>query len=239
MSDDDSGPSPRRSWEDPHPGQKISIPVGAPAGLFGHPQFIGDGDEVSGVIAKAGGIHYSGRPMVRKSLRTRHRSTIPKPLKIPDQVPEEAESKSAPLRPCPAEFIIDNIEPVPADPKLELAKPLNPDTDTETEVVMTLEDSETDGAKIAPTSSCLTDFSNYLGVSIVDDDNNYDDASVTMVDSEAFSRMQSVEDLYGWDAELNRKTDHGVCACDQFQYRRAGGSKRSLLHRVFSSGRKT
>lgn len=188
--------------------------------------------------------------MVRKSLRTRHRSMVHKPLKIPDQVPEEPESKSAPLvRSCPAEFVLDVSAPASPNPRMEQpARPANQDTDTETEVDdMATDDAEKDARKCGQPSPCLTDFSNYLGVSIVDDDDdedeeNFDDeVSVTVVDSEAFSRMQSVEDLYGWEAALSRKpgcgiSDHGVCdGCDQFQYRRAGGSKRSLLHRVFSS----
>lgn len=45
------------------------------------------------------------------------------------------------------------------------------------------------------------------------------------------------EDPYGWEAELDKKVAAGdVSCCPAFQYRRAGGGKRSLLQKVLSLG---
>lgn len=56
----------------------------------------------------------------------------------------------------------------------------------------------------------------------------------------------SLNDVYGWDAELDRRIEAGPrpaihadapCGCDlDYTYRRKAGGKRSLLHRVFSLG---
>ncbi|KAI1846577.1 hypothetical protein JX265_010696 [Neoarthrinium moseri] len=201
---------------------------------------------MGGVAAKAVGVHYTGRPVVRKSLRARQRNSMPKPLKIPAKVPEEAQSKSAPLV---MSHQINCVPPscplrLPVLPMPETVKALDLDTDTETEVGIPLEDVDRDEAKMAPTPPSLTDFSNYLGISIMDE--VCDDSSVTLAGSETYSRVQSVDDLYGWEAELTRKVSCGIaatnaCHCDSFDYRRANGHKRSLLHRVFSipSSRRT
>jgi len=86
----------------------------------------------------------------------------------------------------------------------------------------------------------LTDFSNHLGIIEAADDG---DASVTVVDSDAFSHVADDDDMYGWEAELDRKATNGppaatgsLCYCHKFQYRRADGGRRNLIHRVFSRG---
>ena len=88
----------------------------------------------------------------------------------------------------------------------------------------------------------LTDFSNHLGIHIGGEDG--DDASITVVDSDAFSHMSPESDLYGWDAELDRKSQLEYPASESPDYnqyedlhfRGANGGKKSLLHRVLSIG---
>ncbi|KAK6084196.1 regulator of G-protein signaling [Seiridium cupressi] len=235
--------SPRSSWEDPHPGERVPIDIGAPSDFCGYPHAIND-NVVSGVAAKAVGVQYNTRPLVRKSVRTRQRSTMPKPLKIPAEVPEEPESKSAPLyMPQPINLIAP-FPPMrlPYFPKQEPLRPmaLEVDMDAQTEVGIPLDEVEVDDIKMVETSS-FTDLSSFLDVSNMDED--YDNTSVTVIGSDTYSATQSSEDLYGWEAELDRKVKCGimntdVCKCDEYEYRRANGSRRGLLHRVFSSGRK-
>jgi hypothetical protein len=116
---------------------------------------------------------------------------------------------------------------------------LDLDTDADTEVGMPLDDFEVCEAKMVENSPSFTDFSSFLDVSTLD--GGYNTTSITVVGSDASA--QSSEDLYGWEAELDRKvkcgiTNTDVCKCGEFEYRRANGSKRGLLHRVFSSGRR-
>ncbi len=115
----------------------------------------------------------------------------------------------------------------------------------------TTDSDETDGERRstpvgggAPLSLQLTDFSNHLGIVIEPDaDDDGGSGSVTLVDPDALVHVASEEDTYGWEAELDRKISTGlfprpdgeVCCYDQFEYRRANGNKRNLLHRVFSS----
>ncbi|KAI0595784.1 hypothetical protein F4775DRAFT_342498 [Biscogniauxia sp. FL1348] len=182
------------------------------------------------VVAKAR-CAIDGGPLVRRGVRGRHRNTIPKPLKIPANVPEEPEAKSAPLvssRHCDVASTSSSLRYLPLPDPL---RPAEIDTDTETEV----------GTEIG-TQSSLSDYSNFLGISRLDDDNT----SVTVVDPDVFSRANSVDDLYGWEAELDRKincevtTANTLCECHHCPYRRTDGGKRSLLHRVFStSGKRT
>ncbi|KAI0010605.1 hypothetical protein F4779DRAFT_627051 [Xylariaceae sp. FL0662B] len=232
--------APKRSWEDPHPGERL--PIGPHAGLHNHPQTI-SGDAMDGMAVKARSAYQDNGPwMVRRSVRIRHRNVVPKPLKIPAEVPEEPDAKSAPListRRC------DSTTPASSFlllPPPEPLRSLEIDTDTETEAgteagnfCYEKDISRVDTAAVSQTD--LSDFSSYLGISPRGED---DDSSVTVVDSEAFTRTSSVEDLYGWEAELDRKMkcDTGNTACSmcpcRYQCRGADNGKRSLLHRVFS-----
>ncbi|KAI1076498.1 hypothetical protein F5B20DRAFT_584160 [Whalleya microplaca] len=233
---------PKRSWEDPHPGERFPTPLGAHAGLHLYPQ-TNSGDAMGGVAVKARCAYQENGPwMVRRSVRVRHRNTVPKPLKIPAEVPEEPEAKSAPIvssRRCGS---TTPPSPLLLLPPPEPLRPLEIDTDTETEASIEAGNdkdvSKVDMETISQTN--LSDFSNYLGISQRGED---DDSSVTVVDSEAFTRTNSAEDLYGWEAELDRKiqcgTGNTACHCHGFQYGGADHGKRSLLHRVFSgSGRR-
>lgn len=198
------------------------------------------------MAAKAESIHYHSRQVgVRRGLR-RHRNTMPKPLRIPAKVPEESESKSAPLV-SSRQFSFPSPVRSPLPVTLfsrATATTIDIDTDTDTETGTFLDGADAEEPKLVETSpQYLTDFSNYLGISFLKDADD-DDASVTVVDSEGYSRTNSAEDLYGWEAELERQMDCSmttsgvvVCNCDgPCGYRREESSKRGLLHRVLSMG---
>ncbi|KAI0181853.1 hypothetical protein GGR52DRAFT_58236 [Hypoxylon sp. FL1284] len=178
--------------------------------------------------------------MSRCGARGRHRNTALKPLKIPAKVPEEAEAKSASFVPSQQYC----LSPISASQRPSLSEPISPSgfaTDTETDVNVEtrtlVSDAGIDQAELTVTETHLSDFSNYLGISQGGDD---DDASVTVVDSDAFPRASFVEDAYGWDAELGRQAKCGfgrtssACSC-QYQCGKVDGGKRGLLQRVFSA----
>ncbi|KAI0121441.1 hypothetical protein F4776DRAFT_216846 [Hypoxylon sp. NC0597] len=228
------------SWEDPHPGERLQIPLGVSAGLHIYPQTI-TGNAMGGVAVKARSPHCENGPfMTGRSVRGRHRNAKPKPLKIPAKVVEEPETKNNPLvAPQPCGFI-NTISPLHFLPLSEPLPRLEFETDTETEVGIetgTLTgDADTDCTRLSAVSQPhLSDFSNYLGISQREED---DDASVTVVDSDAFMRGNSDDDVYGWEAELDRKmkcrvSTDSTCPC-HYEYQRTDGGRRSLLHRVFS-----
>ncbi|KAI1759498.1 hypothetical protein GGR53DRAFT_527256 [Hypoxylon sp. FL1150] len=221
----------KASWEDPHPGERFSVPLGVSAGLHIYPQTT-SGDAMGGVAAKARCAHYDNGWTTRRSSRGRYRNTVPKPLKIPDQVLEEPEAKSAPLvssQKC-------HFNPLSPLQPLEFETDTETETDASTETGTLVGDADTEQASLNVTESHFSDFSNYLGKSHKVDD---DDSLVTVVDSDAFRRASSVEDLYGWDAELDRqikcgfgKTNSMYC---RFPCGKADDGKRSLLQRVFST----
>ncbi|KAH7241743.1 hypothetical protein BKA59DRAFT_529450 [Fusarium tricinctum] len=89
----------------------------------------------------------------------------------------------------------------------------------------------------------LTDISNYLPISAIGSENIC--CPPTTLGDEAFRYASPVEDMYGWDAELERRQSSPSRAsisstegCDTIalSYRRANGSKHSLLQRVFRVG---
>ncbi|KAH9898620.1 hypothetical protein F4778DRAFT_792583 [Xylariomycetidae sp. FL2044] len=229
-------PGFQKSWEDPHPGERY-IPYGTHTGSHVRSEVV-SGNLADAVAAKAqsacGKVYWTRR----RNGRLSHRNTIPKPLKIPAQVPEETEAKSAPVissRPCAGTtpstpFFLPLFEPLRP---IELGR--NTDTEVGTEP-RTLSHETAGDAEVTVVTPGLSDFSNYLGIMTMDDD---DVTSVTVVDADSFTRTSSVEDLYGWDAELDRKLcevsgANAICDCQRCPYQRDGG-KRNLIQRVFST----
>lgn len=194
-----------------------------------------------GVAAKADSQHHRSTVCVRPSPRSRqrHSHSMLKPLKIPAKVPEEPETKSAPVSSRQLAFSTPSSQVPVLVCRPEVARPAEHDTDTDTEV-STFDDSDASGV-VGPASSCrLTDFSNYLGISIVDVDED-DGASMTVVDSDAYGTATSVNDVYGWEAEIDRQmkcgtNPHQLCGCRHLEYRGADSYKRGFLQRVFHAG---
>ncbi|KAL2680709.1 hypothetical protein Neosp_008312 [[Neocosmospora] mangrovei] len=91
-------------------------------------------------------------------------------------------------------------------------------------------------------STTLSDVSNYLPSPV---HSSEDMSCPTNLDSESFRYASPIQDMYGWDAELDRRnftpsrSSMGSSeGCDDIplSYRRANGSKASLLQRVFRVG---
>lgn len=234
--------SPTAPWDDPHPGQRVLLSTPAP-GACGYPQTARGSDFVGGVAAKEEtALQPPVSESVRRSPPTWHRNTMPRPLTIPAQVPEEPESKSAPVIRSRRLSFGSPVDPAPAGAPQVPQQADETDTDTETEIGAFLYDLDPEDTKGGELSPCfLSDFSNHLGISPGQEG---DDVSVTVVGSASYSRMGSSEDLYGWEAELEKKAHCGMddteCFC-RYEPLHPDGGKRSLLHRVFSipSTRKT
>ncbi|KAM5357829.1 hypothetical protein ACJZ2D_015872 [Fusarium nematophilum] len=102
---------------------------------------------------------------------------------------------------------------------------------------------DSDQDKMDFTSTPLSDVSNYLPTPAQSCENMAGPA--TMSDNRAYRYASPMEDMYGWDAELDRRkfppsrsSMSSREGCDTFalSYRRANGSKSSLLQRVFRVG---
>ncbi|KAI1388420.1 uncharacterized protein F4822DRAFT_429046 [Hypoxylon trugodes] len=233
------------SWEDPHPGQRLQIPLGVAAGLHIYPQTI-SGDVMGGVAVKARSACSNNGPLtIGCNGRGRHRSVKPsKPLKIPAKVVEEPEARGVPLvSPQPCGFMIPPLHLLShPEPVENLEYETDTGTDAGTETGTLFSEADTDRMSVSTVGHTrYSDYSNYLCNS---HDEERDDASMTVVDSEAFTRANSVDDAYGWEAELDRKMScrvsmDSMCPRPYHQGRKIDGSRRSLLHRVFSvSGRR-
>jgi len=93
------------------------------------------------------------------------------------------------------------------------------------------------------TSMPMTDVSNYLPTPTTSNEDMR--CPSTSSETEAFRYASPIEDMYGWDAELERReaspsrdSMSSTEGLDAFalSYRRANGSKHSLLQRVFRVG---
>lgn len=280
-----AGPSsPAAEWEEPHPGQLLPIPIGggqnrsASSEVAGTYQVTGG---CRGAIAAKGYSPYHNRALlVKRNPKLRFRNTMPKPLKIPAEVPEEPEQRSAPLpnisrantttiaplvfntpptsTPTRPPFMTAAAAPATITPSLEpmALEIIEPNSTADIEMV-TVDNgpavAAVEGETVHHTTSGtslhlqLTDFSNHLGITmeatptVVDEDE-----ILAVVDTEAMVTPSSEDDMYGWEAELDRKLELGfpvppapenLYTFDpNFEYRRSDLPKRGLLQRVLSLG---
>lgn len=266
----DSDPPPRGgdavagtgSWEEPHPGRRFRYPSDAPASGAApgaHPGGNGGGDTAAKGPRPQHDYRVNPRQwLVRRHARVRVRNSLLRPLTIPKGAGSvEPAAKSAPVsnmyptNPCDGPAVpamasgAGVVDLGPADAEFEADCGSSA---TEVATRASISDMAEDASTIrGPPSPVLvspelhfTDFSNHLGIHLEPDFDD-DGSVVTVVDSEVPSHLTPGDDLYGWEAELDRKTSekappaHGesCCCADIRHYRRAGGCRRSLLHRVF------
>ncbi|KAK1719899.1 hypothetical protein BDP67DRAFT_392832 [Colletotrichum lupini] len=190
------------------------------------------------MAAKEFSAYHNPRPwMVRRPIRVRSRTNTPAPLRITTEISEDAK-----LKPISVQNM--GITP-PAAPTLAMppAVPEDSGEPTGRGVCDELTTKEVDASQlplpVSPPIDCrFTDFSNLLGINVHPPP---EDEAVAMANDEPVSYCHAApdEDLYGWDAELERQSQQSSpilpCSCDDdYQYRRTSMTKRSLLHRVFS-----
>ncbi|KAG7048019.1 regulator of G-protein signaling [Colletotrichum scovillei] len=232
-------------WEEPHPGKRLPL-AASEAGseikkvAFAGPQHINNGGCKGGMAAKEFSAYHNPRPwMVRRPIRVRSRTNTPAPLRITTEISEDAKLKPISVHKM---GIISPAAPTPAIPP---AVPEDSGEPTGRGVCDEFTAKEVDASQLplpaSPPIDCrFTDFSNLLGINVHPPP---EDEAVAMANDEPASYCHAApdEDLYGWDAELERQSQQSSpilpYACDDdYQYRRTSMTKRSLLHRVFSMG---
>ncbi|GKU01100.1 transcription factor [Fusarium langsethiae] len=101
------------------------------------------------------------------------------------------------------------------------------------------------GGNVQAIQTPMVDVSNYLPIPTTSSEDI--GSPSTTSDHQAFRYASPVEDLYGWDAELDRRrspsrssmSSNEGCDAIALSYRRANDSKHSLLQRVFRVGSST
>ncbi|SPO05783.1 uncharacterized protein DNG_08470 [Cephalotrichum gorgonifer] len=234
-------------WEEPHPGQRYLGPSETtrpgPGERYVEAESHGalsGGEYRNGMTAKVYPDHRDQRYriqrpfMVRKDIRIRRHPKAPaRRLEACDIKADGPSSSSVNVTPLP--------EPVAErPPKISLD---TDDTVTMTDVGTEVEigTNSTDRTLIpAPTSSpccaALNDVSNLLGIYTNDDDDR-------PAAPEPLPHISCDEDMYGWDAELdrrmsateNRRSAPGLHTLAT-SVRRGNEGARKLIHRVFSVG---
>ncbi|KAJ0125517.1 hypothetical protein J7T55_006866 [Diaporthe amygdali] len=238
-----------QEWEEPHPGRRLSCPADTPTEWV---TYIGDGR--GGMAAKGQRPRGMGFDSARRSSdagghghgHNWHRNVrgrnLPKQLIITcSSHDEKPEIHTAPLPRSRAELY--------GSTTIKQNAIMEATTHELDGFSADLTDNESDTTMVSPspeTSACFqdspaqglqfTDFSNYLGDCMDTDDTDH--SSFTLgTDTDLFSGRASDEDLYGWDAVMDRRFinpfEDSVTAS---QSRRGSRSKRSLLQRVLSSG---
>lgn len=243
------------SWEEPHPGRRLSYPNDTPT-TWG--TLNGDQHRRGGMAAKGQWPNYAAdfsfpAPTVMEGRHGRGRSrNVPEQLVLEDVRHARPEIQTAPLpRPNVRQYHKDDSSRADGARTLGDVAPADDATLVNASPDLSGTDSDTDSSISAPPRKKmalrplntsfhglhLTDLSKNLGISMSFHDSERHTFSKSYSDAAAFSVMSPDGDLYGWNAVLDRKTiqpTHETPVPNQ--QRRASRSKRSLLQRVFSPG---
>ncbi|TDZ35859.1 hypothetical protein CTRI78_v011430 [Colletotrichum trifolii] len=193
-----------------------------------------------GMAAKELTPFHHNRPwLVRRPIRVRARTHTPVPIKISTEI-SDSDVKSAPLPAVHKILLSSFAKPAPA-----VALPTAAvGSWTQHDAPLEAEDSEMELGEVpslaSPGIECsFTDFSNLLG--IADQPPVRGESVALSNEHKPFIHVAPDEDLYGWDAELEKQSRQSSPTTpyghnEDYQYRRTSLTKRSLLHRVFSLG---
>lgn len=242
------------SWEEPHPGRRLSYPNDTPTTWGSHT----GGEGRRGGVAAEGrwpdhATDFSFAASATKERKGRGRTrTAPQQLVLANAGHARPEIQTAPLPRC-------NMPLHRADGSLRKdnarrAREAASEDDSTIHALgsdLSGTDSDTDSSISAPPRKRMalqpldtsfhrfhfTDVSRNLGISMDIDESEHNAFSAACSDVAAFSVMSPDDDLYGWNAVLERKTTQPNCDTSTTNHqRRASRSKRSLLQRVFSPG---
>ncbi|EFQ33445.1 uncharacterized protein GLRG_08724 [Colletotrichum graminicola M1.001] len=187
------------------------------------------------MAAKELNPYRNSRPwLVRRPIRVRSRTLVP--LKITTEIANDAK-----LAKTPAIGSVSVPSPVSANPAAPEVSSEQTEGDAEPAAAAVDVKPNELPLPMSPSIDCrFTDFSNLLGISVQPPPEE-EPVVVATTETGSYCRAAPDEDIYGWDAELERQSRLTrpvlACAYDQdCQYRRTSITKRSLLHRVFSMG---
>lgn len=223
-------------WEEPHPGQRYSYPSKGKT-CCGVGQHLGNGVQGVGMAAKGyspypirglgvgSGIRRISRPKFRASLRPHKISTN---MTIDSLYSNTSSTKpfiEAPLRqPSPAEL---SKNPLGIEPTFEM------DSEKELDGLANDMIGNTTPSELSSPRLSMVDFPNHLDVAM-EQAKDYDSMCLEPIvyshDPSVLASASPEEDRYGWESELGQR----YCPSATYHYRRTGGAKRSLLHRVFN-----
>ena len=230
-----------RSWEEPHPGSPIRLD---PGGVY-------SGSSRGGMTAKGYGPYARGKPSgARRRSRIRARSAAVKPLEIPSRVQEkeqqhQPEIRSAPLPMSPLLTLGETLLMKGPASNNSPAMTLSPVADaaseagsgatlrTSGEELLTTDPKDIPSPALPAPCLTFTDFSNFAGETV--DANPPGFGELTVYDPESFGDAFPEQDMYGWDAELERKLQGGY-QIETCNVRPPLGLKRGFIQRVFSFG---
>ena len=256
------------TWEEPHPGQRLSYPFdnAVALGAANNNRMFGSG--ITTKDRQYGPYHTRGRGLSRRVVRNpKLRISSLKPFKIPNNALQEHQTLySAPSLPLHRNF--SNSVPAvhsdgekadrashyesPTEPPIEVDPDLGKDNDMVDALPTPIEKgldtpppttpTATPGSETSYTGSMyFSDFSNHLNIDYGHTDEQQPSevyGPMSVVGSDTYARAAPDQDMYGWDAELERQCGLGLTSesqCyPQLKYQRANGQKKSLLYRVFS-----
>jgi hypothetical protein len=240
-------PSPRLptyDWEEPHPGHRLSLSNEMGFQLVRSASAGFDGGMAAKGRTQPDLSH--GRRTTPRKLRAKSRNNVPLPIEILNDIPNDNDIKSAPLpltRTIPFPSPVDLAAKMSSLPNVA-TKVLEVDIDSETEIGTACEYTtgyQKDTTAVSPRLAIsLCDVSNLLGITL---GNSQANADVTVVNPELCCHATADEDIYGWEAELEKKLHVNntsqesvdTYVCDRpYKYQRSSGGKRGLLQRVFS-----
>lgn len=238
----------KQEWEEPHPGRRLSYPHDKPTtwGAYAGDEGCRGGMAAEGLWPEYADFNFAV-PAIRERRLGRSRTrTVPQKLILTDARHVKPEIQTAPLpRYDPSHT---SHEPSSFDHAADQMTPIEtPEITSETSGTDSDADSFISGPArkrqaLQPLDTSFqelqfTDFSKHLAIPV----GAGQDESFTLTEPEAavaFSVMSPEgEDLYGWNAVLERKSTNSPQEPSvPYQQRRASRSKRSLLQRVFSPG---
>lgn len=240
----------KHEWEEPHPGRRLSYPNDKPTtwGVYAGDEACRGGMAAKGLWPERADFNFGAPAIMERRLGRSRTRTVPQELVLTNARHARPEIQTAPL----PRFDMDHPEhetPFSIGSTPEEVTPIEtPEITSETSGTDSDADSFISGPArkrqaLQPLDTSFqelqfTDFSNHLDIPV---DVGHDDA-FTSTEPEAATVAFSVmspegEDLYGWEAVLERKnTNPSPETLAPYQQRRASRSKRSLLQRVFSPG---
>ena len=232
-------------WEEPHPGHLLPGLTESTPPSWGH-RYVGAGvagEFRNGMAAKGYHDHRGHKYRIQRPFTVRRDIRVRRHHKTPVRRVETHDAKSG-----GPNCSLVNIEPLPENTAEAQPRDSSVDADgdtatitdagTEAEVATTVTEQTLVPSHARPSHGALGDVSNLLG--ICEDDEDY--RPVTALDPSAL-RAGPCEDIYGWEAELDRKMSASDRRKDTpglnslaTSVRRSNQGARRLIHRVFSMG---
>lgn len=231
-----------QEWEEPHPGRRMSLPTDA---SMSWGTLVGEGR--GGMAAEGREPYHSLMYARRTSVGGRIGRGRLRPLPQHLVISESDHDTTPEIRTAPPPWSgTDRYGKITFNKDVFGGATIRENNGGSSDATDTDSDTET-GTLVPPTTGTtaafdpephglqLTDFSNHLGDPMDIDGSVHGAVSMAGSENKTFCRMSPDKDLYGWDAELDRKTTRPFGEpANPYQHRHASRSKRNLLHRVFS-----